>query len=83
MKRLHSASNTNDSVILKSDETALTNRRNTVCNDTVRRLFNLQVAKKKKKNLQVAIIYHGLTVVTLTVPWYCVRNVEYSYWILM
>ncbi len=54
VNRLHSTSNTNDSVILKPDETVLTNRRNTVCSDTVRRLFNLQVA----------IIYHGFTVVT-------------------
>ncbi len=63
VKRLNSA-NTNDSVILKPDETALTNRRNTVCNDTVRSIFNLQIA----------IIYHGLTVVTLKVSAHWVRN---------
>ncbi len=34
------------------------NRRNTECNETVRRLFNLHIA----------IIYHGFTVVTLTAP---------------
>ncbi len=39
-------------------------------NDIVRRLFNLQIA----------IIYHGSTVVTLTLtaPWYCVRNVMWD-----
>ncbi len=37
--------------------------------DTVKRLFSLQIA----------IIYHGFTVVTLTAPWYCGRNVGYSY----
>ncbi len=37
-------------------------------NKTVRRLFNLHIA----------IIYHGFTVVTLTAPWYCGRNVGYS-----
>ncbi len=39
----------------------------TLCNDTVRRLFSLQIA----------IIYHGFTVVTLTAQWYCGRNVGY------
>ncbi len=48
------------------------NRRNTVCNETVRRLFNLP-------------IYHGFTVtlVTLTAPWYCGRKVGYSHWIVL
>ncbi len=42
----------------------------TLCNETVRRLH-------------IAIIYHGFTVVTLTAPWYCSRNVGYSHWILL
>ncbi len=33
-------------------------------NDTVGRLFNLQIA----------IIYNEFTVLTLTAPWYCDRN---------
>ncbi len=37
----------------------------TLRNDTVRRVFNLQIA----------IIYHRFAVVPLTAPWYCVRNV--------
>ncbi len=40
----------------------------TLCNETVRRLFNMHIA----------IIYHGFTVVTLTALWYCGRNVGYS-----
>ncbi len=43
-----------------------------VHNDTVRRLFNQQIA----------IIYHGFTVIILTALWYCGRNVGYSYLIL-
>ncbi len=37
----------------------------TLCNETVRRLFNMHIA----------IIYHGFTVVTFTALWYCGRNV--------
>ncbi len=48
-------------------------QRNTVRNDTVKRLFNLQIT----------IIYHGFTVVTLNAPWYCGRNVGYSYGIVL
>ncbi len=50
-----------------TNETVLTKNRNTVPNKTVWRLFNLQIA----------IIYHGFTVVTLTAPWFCGRNVGY------
>ncbi len=52
------------------------NKRSTVCNDeTVRRL----------SNLHIAIICYGFTVtlVTLTAPWYCGRNVGYSHLILL